>query len=99
MIRMVRLENKDNNRNAYYKAHIDGPILTIRWGRIDGYEAGNRRKAFNDKINGASVTVTAEEQCLSEAMVIIRKKMNKGYVLVKDKSGVVGRVGCDVTKK
>ena len=73
---------KDNPRGVQWKATVNGATVTYEWGRIGGTLQTDSNTFTSGKNIGKANATTPEQQCMAEAMVKVRKKMEKGYVVV-----------------
>ena len=73
---------KDIPRGVQWKATVNGATVTYEWGRIGGTQQTDSNTFTVGKNVGKANETTPEQQCMAEAMVKVRKKMEKGYVVV-----------------
>lgn len=88
---------KDNSRDVQWKATVDGNVVTYEWGKVGGTQQSDSKTYTVGKNVGKSNETTPEQQCLAEALVKARKKVEKGYEIVSGDLGSPIETTSDLT--
>jgi DNA ligase-1 len=66
-----------------WRATVNGNTVTYEWGVVGSTQQTDEKKYLLGKNIGKSNETTPAQQCMAEAMVKVRKKIEKGYKVVE----------------